>query len=110
MGHLIIAFLHSPASSGSQEAETEIPVVQSLHLDDDEGEVEKNEEKSSEGEQQREDKEAPPPTAASSSPPPADQSESTDAAGTTEVEPEPNKNLIELETAEEKNSKTLEVR
>lgn len=107
---MFIAFLHSPASSGSQEAETEIPVVQSLHLDDDEGEVEKNEETSSEGEQQQENEEAPPPTAPSSSPPQADQSESTDAAGTTEVGPEPNKNLIELDPAEEKNSKTLEVR
>lgn len=74
--------------------------------------MEKNEEKSSEEEQQQdeeeEDREAPPP-APSSSPPLPDQSESTDAAGPAEVEPEPCKNLIELEMAEEKNSKTLEV-
>lgn len=106
-------FLHSPAYSGSQGAETEIPVVQSLYLDDNEEEVEKIEEKRSEEEQQQdeeEDREAPPPPAPSSSPQHTpDQSGSTNAAGTTKVEPEPNKNLIELETAEEKNIKTLEV-
>lgn len=101
--HLLIAFLYSPASSGYQEAETEIPVVQSLRLEEDE-------EKRSEEEQQEDEKEdgeaPPPPTAPSSSPPQPDQSQSTDAA---EVKPEPSRNLIELETAEEKNSKTLEV-
>lgn len=104
---MFIAFLRRPASSGFQEAE--IPVIQSLRLDDEEEEEEKNEEKQQQQQQDEEDGEEPPPAAPSSSPAQPDQSESTDGASTPEVEPEPNKNLIELETAEEKNSKALEV-
>lgn len=105
---MFMAFLPRPASSGFQEAETEIPVVQSLRMDDEEEEEEKNEEEQQQHKEE-EDREEPSAAAPLPSPPQPDQSESSDAAGTTEVKPEPNKNLIELETAEEKNSKALEV-
>lgn len=112
-GHVIFlstAFLDSPAKREEAETETEIPVVQSLHLEDDEEEAEKNEEKSGEEKQlDKEDDGEAPSAAAAAAAASSDQSERTDASGTTEAEPEPIKNLIELETAEEKGGKTLEV-
>lgn len=84
-------FLTSPTPPGLHEAEPDIPVIPSFYLEED-------------GEEDVE-----PPTAPSSSPAQADQSETVNVGAPTQAKSEPNRNLIELETAEESNSKAQEV-
>ncbi|XP_044048779.1 G2 and S phase-expressed protein 1 [Siniperca chuatsi] len=77
----------SPAPSGTQEAEpADAPDIQPFCLEEEEPHA------------------APP-----SSPPQPDQSESTCPGALSQGESEPSRNLIELETTEESNSKTQEV-
>ncbi|XP_037624573.1 G2 and S phase-expressed protein 1 isoform X2 [Sebastes umbrosus] len=78
----------SPAPTDSQEAEpVDVPEIQPFCLEEEEEE---------------------PPAAPPTSPPQPDQSESTDPGAPSQGESEPSKNLIELETTEESNSKTQE--
>ncbi|XP_059191608.1 G2 and S phase-expressed protein 1 isoform X2 [Centropristis striata] len=86
---------YSPSPADTQEAEpVNPPDIQPFCLEEEEEEEKKEEE---------------PPAAPPSSPPQPDQSESTEPEALSQSQPEPNKNLIELETTEESNSKTQEV-
>ncbi|KAE8296643.1 G2 and S phase-expressed protein 1 [Larimichthys crocea] len=77
----------SPAPANTQEVEpVDLPDIQPFCLEEEE-----------------------PPAALPSSPPQPDQSESTDPGAPSQSEPEPGRNLIELETIEESNTKTQEV-
>ncbi|XP_049428989.1 G2 and S phase-expressed protein 1 isoform X1 [Epinephelus fuscoguttatus] len=80
----------SPAPSETQEAEpVDAPEIQPFCLEEEEEEEQ--------------------PPAVPPSPPQPDQSESTDTEALSQGESEPVRNLIELETTEESNSKTQEV-
>lgn len=84
----LVLFLCSPAPANTQEVEpVDLPDIQPFCLEEEE-----------------------PPAALPSSPPQPDQSESTDPGAPSQSEPEPGRNLIELETIEESNTKTQEVR
>lgn len=86
----LLLFLCSPAPKHTQEVEVvDAPEIRPFYLEEEEEEA---------------------PAAPPSSPPQPDQSESTDNEALSQGLSEPNKNLIELETAEESNNKTQEVR
>ncbi|XP_038562571.1 G2 and S phase-expressed protein 1 isoform X1 [Micropterus salmoides] len=77
----------SPAPAGTQEAEpVSVPYIQPFCLEEEE-----------------------PPALPPSTPPQSDQSESTHPGAQSQGETEPSRNLIQLETTEESNSKTQEV-
>lgn len=80
-----VLFLCSPVPADTQEMESDAPEVQPFSLEEEE--------------------EMTLPAA-----PQPDQSESTDPGTLNQDQSEPNRNLIELESAEESNSKTQEVR
>lgn len=84
---LFLLFLCSPTPTGTLEVEpVDAPEIQPFCLEEEEVSA-----------------------APSSSPPQPDQSESTDNEALSQGQSEPNKDLIELETTEESNSKTQEV-
>lgn len=92
VSHIVVdvLFLCSPVPADTQEVESvDAPEVQPFSLEEVEMELH----------------DAPP-----SCTPPIDQSERTDPVAPSQDRPEPSRNLIEMESIEESNSKTQEVR